>query len=357
MVAFGAISAPVLAVIAVIVAVGVAFVALYAKSETFRNGITKIFETIKDKISKALDTVVKFSKSKLQTLQKFWEDNGKQVMKAVENAFNFVKKIIDFVMPAIEFVVKMVWNSIKNVINGALNVIMGAIKIFAGLFTGDWSKLWEGVKQFLSGAVEAIWGIINLSFFGKVLKGITTFAKGALSSFKTWGSNVKTTVKEAFDSVKSRIIDPITSAKKKVLGIIDDIKSAFSLMKITIPKPKLPKISVSMRKGVMGIPYPDFDVNWNAKGGIYNGASILGGGQGVGEAGAEAVLPIQHKRYMAPFAKAVSEHLDSMNGKSEASVENHFQIAQLVVREEADVERIAQKLYEKQKRTNRGGGR
>jgi hypothetical protein len=49
--------------------------------------------------------------------------------------------------------------------------------------------------------------------------------------------------------------------------------------------------------------------------------------------------------------------MDTMNGKGEARIENNFQIAQLVVREEADIDRIAQKLYEKQKRTNRGGGR
>ena len=63
-------------------------------------------------------------------------------------------------------------------------------------------------------------------------------------------------------------------------------------MKITIPKPKLPHISVSTKTKTVGnisIPYPDFDINWYAQGGIFNTPSIVG----LGEAGAEAVLPLE----------------------------------------------------------------
>jgi TP901 family phage tail tape measure protein len=427
---FGMITAPVLAVIAVIVAVGVALVALWKQSETFRNGVTEVFNAVKGAITQALGVVVSFVREKIDQIKKFWDENGKQILQAVENAWNGIKKVIEFVMPAILFIVKMIWDSIKGVIDGALNVIMGLIKVFAGLFTGDWKKLWEGIKQFLGGAIEFIWNLLNLMFIGRILTGIKTFATSAINLFKTWGTNImnffknlwddawntisrfvqnsiekinyfqrmganifqavrqtiveaiqgakttatnlfnglkdgaisafnslKSTVQSIFNSVKSFITNPIESAKNTVLGIIDKIVSAFRNMRIEIPRPRLPKISVSMKKGAMGIPYPDFDVSWNAKGGIFNGATLLGGGQGVGEKGAEAVLPIQHKRYMAPFARAVAEHMDTMNGKGEAKIENNFQIAQLVVREEADIDRIAQKLYEKQKRTNRGGGR
>jgi hypothetical protein len=131
-------------------------------------------------------------------------------------------------------------------------------------------------------------------------------------------------------------------------------------MKITIPKPKLPKISVTKgSKSVAGvdIPYPKFSVSWNAKGNIFNGASILGGGQGVGEAGAEVVMPIQHKRYMAPFADAVADHLDDMNDNGGGNIVNRFEVAELVVREEADIEKIARKLYDLQQRGKRQGGR
>ncbi|MGG3561648.1 phage tail tape measure protein [Neobacillus rhizosphaerae] len=480
-VAFGAISAPVLAVVAVIVAVGVALVALWKNSETFRNGLIAVFNAVKEKVTQALGVVVSFLQSKLAQIQKFWAENGSQILEAVQNAWNLILGVIKFVMPLILAVVKMVWESIKGVINGVLNFIMGLIKVFTGIFTGDFSKMWEGIKQMFFGAVEAIWNYFNLMFVGRIIKGIGLFIKGGWGLFKGFGSQIinffkstwnsmwrevdkfyisalrtfntfknmglnvfnafkatlsmiwqgvkanvlnavtalksgavsgfnnlksagvsifntlksvvlavwkglkssvvsivngmkstlsgvfngiktvavnvfnliksaltgnvsgmksalvgiwngikssisgianglksavvgvfhslKGTASSIFNSIKSAMTNPIQTAKSVILGIIDTIKGAFSRLHITIPKPKIPRISVSMKKGAMGIPYPDFNVHWNAKGAIFNGATLLGGGQGVGEAGAEAVIPIQHKRYMAPFARAVADNL------------------------------------------------
>lgn len=50
-------------------------------------------------------------------------------------------------------------------------------------------------------------------------------------------------------------------------------------------------------------------VDWYAKGGLFNGASIIG----VGEAGREAVLPLENKRTMSMIADSI---VDSSNGSS-----------------------------------------
>lgn len=91
------------------------------------------------------------------------------------------------------------------------------------------------------------------------------------------------------------------------------------------------------------------------KGAIFNSASILGGGQGVGEAGAEAVIPIQHKRYMVPFANAVAQHMNSLDQKSgnETTIENTFVMNGITIREESDIKEVARELYDLQKRKNR----
>lgn len=381
---FAAVSLPVLAVIGAIALLGIGLVALWKKSETFRNIVTEVFEAIKSKVQTAIGVVVGFLKEKLAMIKQFWDENGTQILQAVNNAFNGIKKVIEFVMPVVEAIIKYVWNSIKGIIDGGLKFIMGLIKTFSSLLTGDFKGMWEGIKQMFKGAIQFVWNLMNLSFVGGLRKLAMNLVKGLVKSIKgLWDdivlkflygkdkvvgyvTNLKGTaislfnglkdkVGSIFNKVKDLIIKPIETAKTTVLGIIDKIKGAFNKMKITIPKPKLPKVSVAMKKGVMGIPYPDFDISWNAKGGIFNGASILGGGQGVGEAGAEAVLPIQHKRYMKPFANAVASHLDSMNGKGDGEVNQHFHFAQgsFVVREEADIDRIARALLDKQKRKNR----
>jgi TP901 family phage tail tape measure protein len=433
---FGLISAPVLIVIGVIALLGAAFIALWKNSETFRNGVITVFNAVKTAIMTAIGIVVTFLKEKLAQIKAFWNENGTQILQAVQNVWNGILKVIEFVMPLVLAVVKMVWNSIKGIIDGVLNFIMGLIKVFAGLFTGDFKKMWEGIKQMFFGAVQAIWNYLNLMFIGRIIKGIGAFIKGAISMFKSFGSSfigffkgmwdkgwqlvddfceavvtlfkmfiqrgksnfqafkgvimsiwtsiktgvvnlvtglkngainvfngLKSTVSTIFNGIKNLITKPIETAKNTVLKIIDAIKGAFNKMKIKIPKPKLPKVSVAMKKGVMGIPYPDFDISWNAKGGIWNSATVLGGGQGVAEKGAEAVLPIQHKRYMKPFASAVAAHMDTLGGGSNNEpqvIENHVHTTI-----ELDGEVVGRKVekyvsrsqLDRQKRTNRGGGR
>ncbi len=77
------------------------------------------------------------------------------------------------------------------------------------------------------------------------------------------------------------------------------IKSAFENMTITIPKPKIPNINVSTNTVPYGnggsVSVPKFSVAWNALGGIFDRPTILNttsGMQGVGEAGPEAILPL-----------------------------------------------------------------
>ena len=47
---------------------------------------------------------------------------------------------------------------------------------------------------------------------------------------------------------------------------------------------------------------PSFDVEWYARGGIFDKASVIG----VGEAGPEAVIPLSGER-VKPFAEAVAD--------------------------------------------------
>ncbi len=77
------------------------------------------------------------------------------------------------------------------------------------------------------------------------------------------------------------------------------IKAAFENITITIPRPKIPIMNVLTRSVPHGeggnINVPDFSVSWNAKGGIFDKPTLFNtsaGLQGVGEAGPEAILPL-----------------------------------------------------------------
>ena len=94
-------------------------------------------------------------------------------------------------------------------------------------------------------------------------------------------------VQGVFDSIRGFIENPIESAWNAISGIPSKITSAFSGIRISIPKPKLPHFNVSWNDfGPVSL--PSVSISWYAKGGIFDSPSVIG----VGEAGREAVLPI-----------------------------------------------------------------
>lgn len=70
-----------------------------------------------------------------------------------------VMGIISALMPTIQSLIGTGLETIRSVVGGVLTAIQGLLNIFAGVFTGDWSRVWEGVKDVFSGVWEAIKGI------------------------------------------------------------------------------------------------------------------------------------------------------------------------------------------------------
>ena len=110
---------------------------------------------------------------------------------------------------------------------------------------------------------------------------------------------VKNNVKNKFDEIKEKITKPVETAKEKVKDIVEKIKGFFNF-KWSLPKLKVPRFSITpagwdvgdLLKGSI----PKLSVSWNAKGGVFDKPTLFGYGnslQGLGEAGAEAVVPLE----------------------------------------------------------------
>jgi hypothetical protein len=117
------------------------------------------------------------------------------------------------------------------------------------------------------------------------------------------------------DTMKNKMDE----AKQRVHDAIESIKSFFNF-NISWPHISMPSISVSwstdgtLAKAAqfLGLPgLPSFSINWNALGAIFDDPTLIGwaGGklQGVGEAGPEAVTPIETLRQY--IGDAIDERL------------------------------------------------
>lgn len=103
---------------------------------------------------------------------------------------------------------------------------------------------------------------------------------------------LKLGVKVIADAIKEAITHPFKTAFEFIKTIVEKIKGLFSNFNIELPHIKLPHFSISppgwklsdLLKGSI----PSLGIEWYKTGGIFNSPSVIG----VGEAGPEAVLPI-----------------------------------------------------------------
>ena len=87
-----------------------------------------------------------------------------------------IMEVIQFLMPTIQSIIGVALETIKGVVSGALTAIKGLVDVFAGIFTGDWTRVWEGVKSIFSG----VWNSLK-SIASGVLNGIISLVNGVIS--------------------------------------------------------------------------------------------------------------------------------------------------------------------------------
>lgn len=87
-----------------------------------------------------------------------------------------IMAVIQFLMPTIQSIIGVALETIKGVVSGALTAIKGLVDVFAGIFTGDWTRVWGGVKSIFSG----VWNSLK-SIASGVLNGIIGLVNNVIS--------------------------------------------------------------------------------------------------------------------------------------------------------------------------------
>lgn len=121
-----------------------------------------------------------------------------------------------------------------------------------------------------------------------VVEKFTALKESVVNTF----NNIKNTVVSVWNAIKTAITTPIQSAVTFVKNAIDKIKGFFSGLKIELPHIKLPHFKLEGSFSLVPPSIPKISVDWYKNGGIFTSPTVFQG-VGVGEAGAEAVLPLK----------------------------------------------------------------
>lgn len=140
-----------------------------------------------------------------------------------------------------------------------------------------WTALKEGVVNTINSLKERV------LYYWEALKLGMSIIMDAISS----------KVKAVWDGVKNAIQNPIQTAVNFVKNALDKIKGFFSGLKLQLPHIKLPHFSLQGEFSLVPPSVPKISIDWWKEGGIFTKPTLLNGFNGVGEAGAEAVLPLK----------------------------------------------------------------
>lgn len=207
--------------------------------------------------------------------------------------------------------------TLAPILGTAFAALAGPVGIVIGIIAGLIAvgvllyKNWDTIKAKAKAAWTAIQNAVQV-VVNRVRTNFNTL-KATLTSL--W-NGIKNTASTVWNAIKTAITSPIQTAMNTVKTIINKIKGFFPLKVGKIfSGMKLPHFSIkgSPPFGIGGKgEKPSISVSWYAQGGIFNSPSVIG----VGEAGPEAVIPIDKLQGM----------IDASNARTDALLARQTQI-------------------------------
>ena len=208
--AIGGISAPVVAVIAIIATLVAAFVHLWNTNEDFKNSILSIWEQIKSTFERLTSGIV----DRINALGFDFESFG-EMLKAMWNG------LCSVLAPVFEGV----FQHISDIFTFMMDTILSVLDVFIGLFSGNWEQCWNGIKGIFTG----IWDFV-VNQFSNILNTLRGVADVFLGWFGTSWNEVWTSIKD----FSVGIWDSICSAFQAVADFFTNIWNAISAFFTTI---------------------------------------------------------------------------------------------------------------------------
>ena len=265
------------------------------------NKFRQAFDQLKEVINKAAIKIgAEFAPIIAEKLVPLIE---KKLVPAISKFINFIKKMIDSFNKLPEPVKKAIEKLVL------IAAAMGPILKIGGKLVGGMGGIIRNIPKMIS-VFKKLTGIIKIvgtavkalvgGFNPYLLIAAAVIAIGILI-YKNWDKISKAAgkLKEAVVGKITAIFNKIKEIFHKIIDVtsqlVQKLKNAFKF-KWELPKIKLPHFNISGKFSLNPPSIPKFSIDWHKDGGIFTKPTLLpgmnGGVHGVGEAGSEAILPL-----------------------------------------------------------------
>lgn len=222
-IALAALGGPVTVVVAIIGTLIAAFVALWNKSEGFRNFWIGLWEGLKNVVNVAVEGIKNMASGIVDFMKSAWEN----IKLAWSEATTFFSELWEL----IKLGASECWENVKAFFSSAWEFIKsiwnGAVEFFSGIWQGIvsiFSVITEVVGGFFSSAWEFIKSIWNsaISFFSGLFSNIVSIISNALGIVKQFFLSAWENIKSIWDAVKP-YFEVLSNAIKKIFEKLGEI--------------------------------------------------------------------------------------------------------------------------------------
>lgn len=266
---------------------------LKEKGKNLIEGLRNGWESAKSGFGTAVSTIGKFIKEKVGNAGEWLKEKGQDAVEGIRSGWESVKE------SKVGQAAAGIGNYIKGKVTGAENwlvekgkqAVNGMKNGWENVKNGNFQSTVKGLKSFtvntLANTSPAAW---------LVAKGAEAM-KGMLSGLKgdKW-TDARNWLKKLPSNVKNAVGDMYKVGQNIIKQFINGFKS------LRIPTPHISWGTKDFNFGGMSLSIPTkFKVDWYKKGGLFDSASVIG----VGEAGSEAVLPLENPKTMKMIADSI----------------------------------------------------
>ena len=205
----------------------------------------------------------------------------------------------------------------------AISSIMGLMATLGPAIGGIVTAL--GPVILIIGAVVAA-GVLLYKNWDTIKAKALEFKDTVVATFNAF----KAQVAAQFNAIKTAIVTPIQNAINTVKGIINRVKSFFPIkVGNLLSGLKLPHFKISGKFSLNPPSIPKVSVDWYKTGGIFDSPSLIG----VGEAGPEAVVPLDKFWDKLDNLSGETNIVINVNGANKNPIEIAEEVKRILIRE------------------------